>query len=140
MTGTEHARPSVDAVGAGELWGWTTRSRVLVAAIVLSASIARRKRRGRLPEAVDAARRRPEHRTAAGASSWRLPRLGPALVKRIVAERERKPFRSLDDFDARVRGIGPGHRPPALLRFGTVEVRVPATGRSPLAGPYPDRD
>jgi DNA uptake protein ComE-like DNA-binding protein len=36
-----------------------------------------------------------------------LPRLGPALVGRIVAERERRPFRSLEDLDTRVRGIGP---------------------------------
>ncbi len=36
-----------------------------------------------------------------------LPKLGPAMVARIVAERRRRPFRSMDDFDARVRGIGP---------------------------------
>ena len=36
-----------------------------------------------------------------------LPRLGPALVSRIVGERELEPFRSLDDLDRRVRGIGP---------------------------------
>jgi competence protein ComEA len=36
-----------------------------------------------------------------------LPHLGPAMVGRIVAQRERAPFRSLEDLDARVRGIGP---------------------------------
>jgi len=36
-----------------------------------------------------------------------LPRLGPSLVGRIEAARSNAPFRSLDDFDHRVRGIGP---------------------------------
>jgi competence protein ComEA len=35
-----------------------------------------------------------------------LPRLGPVLVDRIVAAREEAPFRSIEDFDARVKGIG----------------------------------
>ena len=49
-----------------------------------------------------------------------LPKLGPALVGRIVAARAEAPLRSLDDLDARVRGIGPATvealRP--HLRFG----------------------
>ena len=36
-----------------------------------------------------------------------LPRIGPALGRAIVAERRTAPFRSLDDLDRRVRGIGP---------------------------------
>jgi DNA uptake protein ComE-like DNA-binding protein len=36
-----------------------------------------------------------------------LPRLGPVLVDRIITEREIRPFASLDDFDRRVKGIGP---------------------------------
>ncbi len=36
-----------------------------------------------------------------------LPAMGPSVVGRIVLERERGPYRSLDDFDARVRGVGP---------------------------------
>ena len=36
-----------------------------------------------------------------------LPRLGPALAGRIVDERRRRPFGSLDDLDARVHGVGP---------------------------------
>ena len=37
-----------------------------------------------------------------------LPRIGPALARRIVADREANgPFRSLEDLD-RVRGVGPG--------------------------------
>jgi competence protein ComEA len=45
--------------------------------------------------------------TAPGGVLLALPRLGPVLVGRIVAEREREPFHSLEDVDARVRGIGP---------------------------------
>jgi len=36
-----------------------------------------------------------------------LPKLGPALVSRIVAAREKAPFRSVDELKGRVRGIGP---------------------------------
>jgi competence protein ComEA len=36
-----------------------------------------------------------------------LPRLGPVLVGRIVEARRSRPFESLEDLDARVRGIGP---------------------------------
>ena len=36
-----------------------------------------------------------------------LPRLGPVLVGRVVEAREKAPFRSLGDLDARVKGVGP---------------------------------
>lgn len=36
-----------------------------------------------------------------------LPGIGPGLVKHWVEEREKRPFRSLDDLERRVRGIGP---------------------------------
>src|SRR4051812_2788583 len=36
-----------------------------------------------------------------------LPRLGPALVGRIVEAREKAPFASIRDLDDRVKGIGP---------------------------------
>jgi competence protein ComEA len=36
-----------------------------------------------------------------------LPRLGPVLVERIVTARRDAPFRSLEELDARVKGIGP---------------------------------
>jgi competence protein ComEA len=45
--------------------------------------------------------------TADAAELERLPQVGPALARRIVAEREAEgPFRSPQDL-ARVRGIGP---------------------------------
>jgi competence protein ComEA len=36
-----------------------------------------------------------------------LPGLGPGLVRNWIAAREERPFRSLDDLERRVRGIGP---------------------------------
>ena len=45
--------------------------------------------------------------TAPPAVLGALPHLGPAMVKRIIAAREKSPLRSLDDLDTRVRGIGP---------------------------------
>ena len=36
-----------------------------------------------------------------------LPRIGPAMARKILAAREDHPFADLDDFDRRVPGIGP---------------------------------
>ena len=67
--------------------------------------------------------------------------IGPAMAARILAERSRAPFRSLADFDERVKGIGPASlrrlvadglvlaTPPAgsgLLQPGAVATRGPA--------------
>ncbi len=55
-----------------------------------------------------------------------LPNLGPSRVEAIAKAREARPFRSLDDLDRRVKGIGPatasGLRP--FLRFD-----APSPGR-----------
>jgi competence protein ComEA len=56
-----------------------------------------------------------------------LPGLGPALTGRIIAARAVAPFRSLDDIDRRVKGIGPvkaaALRP--FLRFDPVPTDRP---------------
>jgi len=61
-----------------------------------------------------------------------LPKLGPSLVGRIVEARERAPFRSIDDLDVRVRGIGPATlasiRP--FLRIAGPEAAAPVLARS----------
>jgi competence protein ComEA len=45
---------------------------------------------------------------ASAAELEALPKVGPSLALRIVAERDaRGPFRSLDALDTRVKGIGP---------------------------------
>ena len=36
-----------------------------------------------------------------------LPRLGPSHLRAIDAARKQKPFRSLEEFDLRVKGVGP---------------------------------
>lgn len=67
----------------------------------------------------------------------RLPRVGPALARRIVADREANgPFRTLEDFD-RVTGVGP-----AILAEVKDLVTQPEAGRAtggsgavPGAGP-----
>lgn len=62
----------------------------------------------------------------------RLPRIGPALARRIVEDRrERGPFTSLDDLD-RVRGIGPATL--ESLR-ALVTVAAPDAGAPSLARP-----
>jgi competence protein ComEA len=64
---------------------------------------------------------------AGAAEIERLPRIGPALAKRIVADREANgPFGSLDEL-MRVRGIGPG-----IAR--TIEPYVTFTGSPRLSG------
>jgi competence protein ComEA len=56
-----------------------------------------------------------------------LPGLGPALSRRIVEARDQSPFRSLDDLDHRVKGIGPAKaeaiRP--FLSFASASVPQP---------------
>jgi competence protein ComEA len=36
-----------------------------------------------------------------------LPKVGPVLLRHLIAARQERPFESLDDMDRRVRGIGP---------------------------------
>jgi competence protein ComEA len=65
--------------------------------------------------------------TAGEADLVLLPRIGPALARRIVAEREAHgPFRDVDDL-GRVRGIGPRtiERLRPLLRAGPSLAPVP---------------
>lgn len=70
----------------------------------------------------------------------RLPRIGPALARRIVEDREENgPFRSVDDL-ARVRGVGDAmveslrehldlsRAPPTELLRGTTTARAPRRG------------
>jgi competence protein ComEA len=90
------------------LWGWTTPARAwfsgfgAMAALGLIAGT-------RMPDGPPAPA--PvlivDPNTAPPEVLCALPKLGPALVGRILAARDAAPFRSLDDLDARVRGIGP---------------------------------
>ena len=91
------------------LWGWTPAARVLLSVVAATAAA------GLLFAGRDA--KRPatppppalvvDLNTAPPEVLGALPRLGPVLVGRIVSAREEAPFRSLEDLDARVKGIGP---------------------------------
>ncbi len=66
-----------------------------------------------------------------------LPRMGPSLVRAVVAERGMAPFRSLDDMDRRVRRVGPATvaalRP--YLGFDPAERPAPPPFLARVAGP-----
>jgi competence protein ComEA len=92
----------------GARLGWSLQSRRLLAcvagalAIVLLAQGAQwQKVETAAPELVVDPNTAPPEVLAS------LPRLGPARVAAIVSSRQQAPFRSLDDLDARVKGIGP---------------------------------
>jgi competence protein ComEA len=53
-----------------------------------------------------------------------LPHLGPGLVARLIAARDGRPFRSMEDLRRRVRGFGPAtlHRLSPYLRIAPARV------------------
>lgn len=116
------------------IWGWTAPVRgLLIVSTVVSAiwllMVAPRPEGAPVPVpplVVDPNTAPPQVLLA-------LPRLGPSLVGRIVAAREEAPFRSIDDLDARVRGLGPATikalRP--HLRIDLPEIRVAEDSPSP---------
>jgi competence protein ComEA len=89
-------------------WGWNLPARVVLTAVAASGGLgllAAPRSPGTEGRALPALVVDPN--TAPPAVLAALPRLGPSLVHRIVAARDESPFQSLDDLDARVRGIGP---------------------------------
>lgn len=112
------------------LWGWILSARVLLSLVAIVGSLrllviaSVRDGPAELmpPLVVDVNTAPPEVLHA-------LPRLGPVLVRRIVAAREDAPFRSLDDLDTRVRGIGPATIA-ALRPFLRVGPAIPSTSHS----------
>lgn len=117
------------------LWGWTVNARSLLAGSALTSAVLLLtfESRGPRDSPID-----PtlvvDPNSVPAAVLLALPRLGPVLVGRIVAERDRQPIGSLDDLDARVRGVGPATvaalRP--YLRFGPDRRAV---ARQPGPGP-----
>lgn len=91
---------------------WPPAVRMLLAIAVLVAGVAIRTNArlgGRGPQR--ASRIQPVLRvdpnTAPAPVLEALPQVGPSLANRIVAERQLRPFASLDDLRRRVRGLGP---------------------------------
>jgi competence protein ComEA len=89
-------------------WGWTPQVRNILAAAASLGAIALA-----LQAPTSSARPREvpglvlELNSAPPQALAALPKLGPALVARIVEVRRQAPFESLEDLDRRVRGIGP---------------------------------
>ncbi|MBL8602890.1 MAG: helix-hairpin-helix domain-containing protein [Myxococcales bacterium] len=77
--------------------------------------------------AVDAGAEPVDLNTADLGALDRLPGVGPSLAARIVAARQRRPFRSLADLD-RVPGVGPAtlRRLAPRVRFGPPDAGPPA--------------
>jgi competence protein ComEA len=93
-----------------DLWGWNVPGRfvlgtgALMASVLLAVAAGRSAPAGRpvpVPPLV------VDPNTAPAGVLMALPRLGPVLVARIVAERDARAFASLDEMESRVRGIGP---------------------------------
>lgn len=87
--------------------GWEGPVRVVLAAaaLALAAGLARESGPEARPQGPP--RLVVDPNTAPAAVLAALPSLGPKRVGAIVAAREAAPFRSLDDLDRRVKGIGP---------------------------------
>jgi len=89
------------------LWGWDVPVRRLLAVVALVPAFALGAASvGEPSAAVDPTLSVDVNTAPAGVLSA-LPRIGPVLAGRIVAGREERPFDSIEDLDARVRGIGP---------------------------------
>lgn len=58
-----------------------------------------------------------------------LPGIGPALSTRIVAERQKAPFKSWADMIERVRGVGPG----SALKLSSAGLTVSNAAYAPAA-------
>jgi competence protein ComEA len=124
------------AIGRRSLWGWDLRVRRLLATSALIPALAlawpTAERTAPVVEPVLVV----DPNTAPAGVLLALPRVGPVLAGRIVAARRERPFRSLDEVDARVRGIGPviasALRP--HLRFPGAEAETAAQGR-PVSEP-----
>jgi competence protein ComEA len=97
---------------AGDAWPWTIEVRRLLCVATLGAAGALLTLgRGAAPEAEGLHRPAPAlvvdiNAAPAGLFSA-LPGIGPTLAARVVEARREHPFASLDDFDRRVKGIGP---------------------------------
>ncbi|WP_406693628.1 helix-hairpin-helix domain-containing protein [Singulisphaera sp. Ch08] len=90
------------------LWGWSApvRGLLIVSTVVGAIGLLIAAPRGKdAPAPVPPLIVDPN--TAPAPVLMALPRLGPSLVGRIVAARAQAPFRSIDDLELRVRGLGP---------------------------------
>jgi DNA uptake protein ComE-like DNA-binding protein len=108
-------------------WGPTERKLLIFLAVVLASILAWCSSRPGMQEPRPLPTLFVDANTAPPEVFGALPGLGPALSKRIVEAREQSPFRSFDDLDRRVKGIGPAKaaaiRP--FLSFDSASVPQP---------------
>lgn len=110
------------------IFGWNAHARgLLIVVAALAGSTLALASRGPEPAAVEWPALSVDANSAPAAVLEALPGLGPVLSGRIVEAREIQPFRSMEDFDRRVYGIGPAKvaalRP--YLRFEPPENSAP---------------
>ena len=101
-------------------WGWTGPARVLLILVATALGLALTWISiGQAPGPLPLPTLEVDANSAPPAVLGALPGIGPVLAGRIV---EARPFRSLNDLDRRVKGIGPvkvaALKP--FLRFGPV--------------------
>src|SRR5579871_6423590 len=92
-------------------WCWPRGARLLLAGLVIVAGLglalagrgdpSEGEQMARPPELILDPNKAPLKALAA------LPHIGPALAQRLVEARALRPFSSLEDLQARVRGVGP---------------------------------
>lgn len=118
--------------GSQAIWGWTAPVRgLLIGATLLGAGALLASSPSGDETPVPAPRLVIDPNTAPPRLLKALPRLGPALVGRIVKARQDAPFHSMEDLEARVPGVGPATvkalRP--HLRFEPIEARATDAAR-----------
>ncbi len=108
-------------------WGASERKFLILLAVVLASALTWRSAHSVAESPALLPSLRVDANSAPIEVLGALPGLGPALSGRIVAIREVAPFRSLDDLDRRVKGIGPAKvaaiRP--FLSFDSASVQKP---------------
>jgi hypothetical protein len=120
-------------------WHWPLGARRLLAILILIAAIAISSS-GRGYQAEDSPRNPVpdlilDVNTAPARVLGALPHIGPALVRKWTAAREQRPFESLDDLQARVKGLGPV----GMARIAP-HIRVENTPRESSTSPTDDTE
>lgn len=115
------------------VWPWPRSARGLLALLVLIAGLSLRLAGQSLGSGPQRSYRLApvlviDPNTAPAGVLEALPHVGPALLKKIVEQREISPFRSIADLRRRVRGLGPA----TLARLAS-HLRI-----DPDAEPIPD--
>src|SRR5271157_3818363 len=146
-------RPAADraglraAPGIQNSWPLPLRARIVLLVLVFASALVLRIASWR----VDCADRRfcrlmpvlvIDPNTAPAGVLGVLPHVGPKMVRRLIEQRECRPFESAADLRRRVRGLGPAtmrrwrpHLPAQLSEFGAPTGRDPGT----MAGAVPPR-